>query len=238
MATKKMTVVINDIRQTASRAGSTMPGNPIVNNNLWINAGELRNLMLGAGLTPDIPISALTGLEMTFEQLTITQEDIDKGIASGEFVERNGQTYKGYIHTVQGRKVAYAKPGVNNVNLQIDFSPLIKHFGLSEVVKTKLIVDKARREAAAEGEGTRVAAPRTPRREVTIEEPLETGTNGQPAEMTPVKTLTEQPKVLEGIKDDADGNKVNADGSPLSAEQQEALNAWVQAIQMADPIGS
>lgn len=226
MAVKKMTVVVSNIRQTAPRPGSTMPGNPIVNDGLWINAGELRNLMLGAGLTPDIPISALTGLEMSFEQLTITQEDIDKGIASGEVVERNGQTYKGYIHTVQGRKVAYAKPGVNNVNLSIDFSPLIKHFGLSEVVKTKLVVDKARREMAAEGEGNgatvrQMVARKPAVTETIIESPSENG-NTAPAEM---------PDILKGIKDDAAGNKVNADGSPLTADQSEALALWIQNLE-------
>lgn len=225
MAVKKMTVIVRNIRQTAPRAGSTMPGNPIVNDNLWINAGELRNLMLGAGLTPDIPISALNGLEMTFEQLTITQEDIDKGIASGEVVERNGNIYKGYIHTVQGRKVAYAKPGVNNVNLDIDFSPLIKHFGLSEVVKTKLVVDKARREMAAEGESNGAVVRQIARKplinETIIEPPTGNG-NNTPAEM---------PEILKGIKDDAAGNKVNADGSPLTADQSEALALWIQNLE-------
>lgn len=228
MAVKKQTVLITDIRQTAPRAGSTMPGNPIVNNTLWINSGELRNLMLGAGLTPDIPISALTGLEMSFEQLTITQKDVDDGIASGEVVERNGQTYKGYIHTVQGRKVAYAKPGVNNVNLQIDFSPLIKHFGLSEVVKTKLIVDKARKEAAAEGETNgRVVPMRRPTTTSTLEEPLE--------DKKPSTTII-MPDILKGVKDDGAGNNVNADGSPLSPEQQEALALFVEAVGSAAPI--
>lgn len=217
MNTIKKNLTIASIRGTAPRPGTTIPGNLIINGD-WFSRAEFRNLLIGAGLSPDLPYFSFVGVKGSYEQLTITQEMINEGIKTGEVVKgRDGIDRKGYIHEAQGRKVAYSKPGVANINLSLDFSSLLKDYGFGEVIKTS--ADLVRMTAVPARSSSAVRQPGTTE---TLDEPVgNPGTGGNPQ--------VEMPAILKGVKTDATNNHVNADGSPLSEEQNEALLLWLDA---------
>lgn len=109
--TEKKRLRIATIRSAGSKNG--LPGNLLINSTPdkpnWFSRREWRNQLIGAGLSPDIILPAFVGATINYEVLTVTQADIDAG----------GGVYK---HTVGGREIEYKKPGVHNINLEIDFS--------------------------------------------------------------------------------------------------------------------
>lgn len=100
--------VIRSIKRSAGRNG--LPGNFIVNGNLWINSREIRNSLIGAGLPADVSPIALVGATLTFDEITIEPTDV----ANNESVK----------HTINGREVTFKKVGVNNVAAEIDYATL------------------------------------------------------------------------------------------------------------------
>jgi hypothetical protein len=103
---------INSIRRaavsTAQRAKGIRFGNLIINDK-WFSAQEWRNFLLGQEWPESMSVSSFIGATITYQELEITQEELD---ANGGVVE----------HVINGRTIQYKKPGQYNVNLSIDLS--------------------------------------------------------------------------------------------------------------------
>lgn len=109
MEQKKRTLRINEIRRAASKIPG-VPGNLIINGE-WFSSRELRNALIGMGLSADIPVTFLRGATISFTTLKVTPEDI---AASPEGVK----------HTVNGKEITFKKAGDNNIGLTLDLSGL------------------------------------------------------------------------------------------------------------------
>ena len=110
---KRKQLVVNTIRRAAGTIGpdgKRMLGNILING-MWFSSRELRNCLIGASLSPQIPVLALKGAKLSYDELTITPED----------VEANPE---GVIVNIQGRPVTFKKAGENHINMDIDFSSL------------------------------------------------------------------------------------------------------------------
>ena len=107
LTTKNKSIRISTIRRAASKLAG-VPGNLLINGQ-WFSSREWRNCLIGNGLNPDIPVMAFNGGTIRYKELEITQAMLDAG---------NGEVK----HTVNGREVTYKKPGVNNIELDIDFA--------------------------------------------------------------------------------------------------------------------
>jgi hypothetical protein len=213
METKKTTVVINNINSAPPMPGSTMPGNLLINSEPgkpnWFPRREWRSLLLGAGLTGEEPLLAFIGMTLKFEALTITQADIDAAIAVGQ---------DGVKVVVKGREITYKKPGVHNVNLSLDWSNVdLGHLKAAAELGSAVMDIKAKLPGLRTAQQPTTSL-RTPVKKVIELEPPTDNTN-----------TGAMPTELDGVKQDDDGNYVNADGSPLTQPQQIALTAWVDA---------
>ncbi len=105
LANKKIRIAT--IRRAASRLAG-VPGNLLINGQ-WFSSREWRNTLIGAGLPPNIPVASFVGTVIMYKELTVEATDLT-----------NGE----YKHTVNGREITYKKEGVNNIELDIDFSTL------------------------------------------------------------------------------------------------------------------
>lgn len=206
METKRVKIRINTIRRAADQANG-MPGNLLINSKQgepnWFPNREFRNLLIGAGLTGEEPPFGFVGATMTYDRVTVDQKDIDEAIKAGK---------EGVEVLAQGRTITYKKPGVHNINLELDWS-------------TVNITDSTLALAKLSKLYTRRTAANTPTRPMitpgTQDETLEEEIN------EPLPDEHKMPKELDGVKSDAAGIYTNADDSALSKEQEELLNKWV-----------
>lgn len=212
MKTQRKKLVISTIRQAAPNAKTGLPGNFLINSTPdkpnWFPRREIRNALtgsLGEGAA-NLPPMALKGLVLAYDEYTIDQADIDKAIAAGG---------EGVSITAQGRPITFKKPGIHNVNIELDTEAILEKYGLVDVVK---VVQLMRGEVTTR----RAIAPTRPTPDTNdtiidegeVKEPL-------PNDEHPM------PEILTGVTADKAGVYLNADGSALTAEQKTALEEWV-----------
>lgn len=146
---------VTSIRRTAGtigEGGQRRPGNLLING-LWFSSRELRNVLIGAGLEPDMPVLALKGATITYKEITITPEDL---VTNPE----------GLKMMIQGREVTFKKPGVNQVEMDVDFTSVNVTENLINLAKLSSMYKGYRNQAPAP-----VAAPAEPVKEEALEPP-------------------------------------------------------------------
>lgn len=239
---KQVTMAVRTLEATVRKVGSNViPGGYILNQLpnqplIWINRNELQNALSRQEMAPNIPCSELVGADMVLDYHEITQKDIDEAIARGDqALNTRGEMVKGYVININGRSIPFTQPGTKYVLKSINLANC--DFSANTVNKIKVSAasfdlqasrNKARESAVVVAAAT--APVRQPVSSTTIDAPVN-GTEDKPK-------VIEMPKILEGIKDDASGNKVNADDTPLTGEQQEALALWVEAVGASELINA
>lgn len=182
-----------------------LPGNWRIND-MWFSAVEMRNNFIAAKLNPDISPSVLIGCTINYNELEITQAMLDAG--GGEHKE-----------IINGREVSYKMVGINNIGAKIDWSTVTvteNHINLAELSQ-KLGGFGARRTAPVRT--ARPAANTGGNQDTLVEDNTEE-----------IKEHLEMPASLEGTKEDEHGNRVNADGTPLTAEQTADYKQYVESV--------
>lgn len=158
--------VIRSIKRSAGRNG--LPGNFIVNGNLWINSREIRNSLIGAGLPADVSPIALVGATLSFDEVTIEATDV-----------ANGASVK---HTINGREVEFKKVGVNNVSADIDYATLNIDDKFLNLCKTGAMATERRLNAVGTAPARRVAP-------AVQQETLEVTPEQETVEVTPEQEM-------------------------------------------------
>lgn len=161
---KRKSVRINNIRRAAPRqtASGLVPGNLIVNSTgaqnsgMWFSSRELRNVLVGAGLNADIPVMSFVGCTWSYDEFEITQAMLD---------ENNGEIKL----MIAGREVSYKKPGINRVNLDVDFSSVNITEGTINIAR---LSNMFKRETTAT-QPARPAVTQPAQQEEMVEEPIE-----------------------------------------------------------------
>lgn len=214
MERTKKKLVIRTIRGSAPRPGSNIPGDILINSTdeklNWFSRREWRNNLVGAGLTGEEPYLAFIGQAITYEEVVVTQADIDAATTAG---------LEGVEIMLQGRKVTYKKPGVHNVNLTFDFAnvDLDKLISAAKLGSEVYTLREKVQSRVNNGSVPR-RAPVTTTEDEIVEDIIE-----------PEDKEAEMPEILKGIKTDVAGNHTNADNSPLSPEQEAAMKDWMAA---------
>lgn len=98
------------INRKTDAAGAVLP-------DCWFSSREVRNSLLGAGLSSTLPCVWLVGCSLAHEVLTIEQSDIDAAKAAGK---------AGFEYKLAGRQepVVYKQAGVHNINATLDMGSM------------------------------------------------------------------------------------------------------------------